>query len=147
MLDIARFRTRPRCATICPMDVLLVEDSVAIRRLVARRIGLLPGLRVTGEASGEAEALALFRSIEPDIVVTDLSLADGSGLSLTAALRRCGFTGHIAIMTARDVAPYQRASRTAGANALYDKGGGLETLFNDLADIGRDETEDAAACT
>ena len=115
------------------MKVFLVEDSPSIRRLLVRRLDRMQGLRLVGEATGEAQAQALIRWTQPDIVLMDLSLASGSGLHLLPELRRAGFKGHIAVLTSQDTEAYRRACIDAGADAFYDKGSGLETLFDDLA--------------
>lgn len=54
-------------------------------------------------------------------------------LGLLAELRRSGYAGRIAVLTAQDVDAWCRACLDAGADAFYDKASGLETLFNDLA--------------
>ncbi|HEY0953911.1 MAG TPA: response regulator [Roseateles sp.] len=118
------------------MNIFLVEDSASIRRLLVRRLDALPGMRVVGEASGERQALALIQWTQPDVVLLDMSLANGSGLGLLGQLRRAGFTGRIAVLTAQDVDAYRRACMDAGADAFYDKASGLETLFDDLASLG-----------
>jgi diguanylate cyclase (GGDEF)-like protein len=116
------------------MNIFLVEDSASIRRLLVRRLEAMPGMRVVGEAGGERQALALIQWTKPDVVLMDLSLASGSGLSLLTQLRGAGYTGRIAVLTAQDVDAYRRACLDAGADAFYDKASGLETMFNDLVD-------------
>lgn len=116
------------------MNIFLVEDSASIRRLLVRRLDSMPGMRVVGEAGGERQALALIQWTQPDVVLMDLSLATGSGLSLLVQLRRAGYAGRIAVLTAQDVDAYRRACLDAGADAFYDKASGLETLFDDLAE-------------
>ena len=115
------------------MNIFLVEDSVSIRRLLVRRLDTMPGMRVVGEAVGQGQALALIHWTRPDMVLLDLSLADGSGLGLVGELRRTGYTGRIAVLTSHDLDAYRRACMDAGADAFYDKASGLETLFDDLA--------------
>lgn len=125
------------------MNIFLVEDAVSIRRLIVRRLNALPGMRVVGEASGESQALALIRWTQPDVVLVDLSLASGSGLGVVGELRRTGFAGRIAVLTAQDLDAYRRASFDAGANAFYDKASGLELLFDDLVSLARHDAQDA----
>lgn len=116
------------------MDIFLVEDSAAIRRLLVRRLDAITGMRVVGEAAGERQALALIRWTQPDAVLLDLSLTHGSGLNLLTQLRAGGYEGRISVLTAQDVDAYRRACFVAGADAFYDKASGLETLFDDLVD-------------
>jgi len=117
------------------MNIFLVEDSVSIRRLLVRRLDAMPGMRVVGEASGQSQALALIHWTQPDVVLTDLSLASGSGLALLAELRRSGFAGRILVLTSQDLDAYRRACLDAGADAFYDKASGLETMFDDLVEL------------
>ncbi|MDR7334878.1 response regulator [Roseateles asaccharophilus] len=117
------------------MNIFLVEDSASIRRLLVRRLDAIPGMRVVGEAAGERQALALIQWTKPDVVLLDVSLANGSGLSLVTQLRRGGYTGRIAVLTAQDVEAYRNACIDAGADAFYDKASGLETLFDDLVSL------------
>jgi diguanylate cyclase (GGDEF)-like protein len=114
------------------MNIFLVEDSTAIRRLLVRRLDSMPGMRVVGEAAGERQALALIQWTQPDVVLLDLSLASGSGLNLVGQLRHAGYAGRIAVLTAQDADAYRRACMDVGADAFYDKASGLETLFDDL---------------
>ena len=127
------------------MNIFLVEDSVSIRRLLVRRLETMPGMRVVGEATGQKQALGLIRWTQPDVVLLDLSLANGTGLSLLRELRRSGYTGRIAVLTSEDIDAYRRACMDAGADAFYDKASGLETLFGDLVDL-QPENDAAEDC-
>jgi DNA-binding NarL/FixJ family response regulator len=63
----------------------LVEDHPALRQGLELLLGR-EGCEVVGTADGVAEALALVAETEPDVVVVDITLADGSGLDLTRRL-------------------------------------------------------------
>lgn len=114
------------------MNIFLVEDSVSIRRLLVRRLRQMPGVRVVGEADGETQALALIRWTQPDLVMMDLSLAEGSGLHLLGELRGSGYKGRVAVLSSQEAEVYSKLCLDAGANAFYDKASALETLFEDL---------------
>jgi len=115
------------------MNVFLVEDSLPIRHLLAHHLQRMPGMQVVGEAAEEEEALGLIRSTQPDLVMMDLSLGKGSGLSLMGELRRGGYQGRIAVLTSHMANPYRRICLEAGADAFYDKGVNLDELFAELA--------------
>ncbi len=62
--------------------IVLVDDHVIVREGFRRLIARIPGVEVVGEAASCKEALLLIAATGPDLVVTDLSLGDGSGMSL-----------------------------------------------------------------
>jgi two-component system response regulator RegX3 len=79
--------------------ILFVEDERSIYEPFSkalRREGFEPVVAPTA-----AEALALARRIEPDLVLLDLNLPDGDGRDVARELRRMGDTP-ILMLTARD---------------------------------------------
>ncbi|WP_416760802.1 response regulator [Roseateles sp. So40a] len=117
------------------MDIFLVEDSSAIRRLLARRLEDMPGVRVVGEADSAPQAIALIDWLQPDTVLLDMTLLVGTGVDVLRALRRKGFQGRILMLTHHAMDAYKDMCMQAGADGFYDKGSGLETLFGDLDEL------------
>ncbi|SEK59458.1 DNA-binding response regulator, NarL/FixJ family, contains REC and HTH domains [Roseateles sp. YR242] len=117
------------------MDIFLVEDSSAIRRLLARRLDSLPGTRVVGEAEGAPQAVALIDWLQPDTVLLDMNLAIGTGLDVLRDLRGRGYKGRILMLSSQCSDIYRDRCIKAGADGFYDKGTGLETLFGDLDEL------------
>lgn len=68
--------------------VLVVEDEPVLRSSIARGLSKLPGLDVA-EAGTVREAKALIRSLDANLLISDLDLPDGSGVELAAELDRC----------------------------------------------------------
>jgi chemosensory pili system protein ChpA (sensor histidine kinase/response regulator) len=66
--------------------VLLVDDSLSVRKVLARRLGRL-GLVVTTAQDGE-EALELLRGERFDALVTDLEMPRMNGYQLIETVRR-----------------------------------------------------------
>ena len=54
--------------------VLLVEDHFLARMALHSLFSVNPQLRIVGEASDGEEGIALYRSLQPDVVVLDLRL-------------------------------------------------------------------------
>lgn len=117
------------------MDIFLVEDSSAIRRLLARRLESMTGVRVVGEADSAPQAVALIDWLQPDTVLLDMTLVVGTGIDVLRALRRKGYTGRILMLTHHAMDAYRDLCMKAGADGFYDKGSGLETLFGDLDEL------------
>jgi two-component system, chemotaxis family, chemotaxis protein CheY len=65
---------------------LLVEDSVAIRALLRRRLERL-GCHVVGEAGTAEEGLELFRNLCPDLITLDLIMPDTNRLDAKQLFR------------------------------------------------------------
>jgi DNA-binding response OmpR family regulator len=84
-----------------PAHVLIVEDSA----LVVSAIRILledAGFRVSAALTA-AEAMARARDDRPDAMLLDLSLPDGDGLSVLAALRESGAAPRVTVaFTGRD---------------------------------------------
>jgi DNA-binding NarL/FixJ family response regulator len=83
-----------RCATLRSMSgepvhrVLLVEDDAPTRAHLARAIEANSQLSLVGAAANCHEARAMLAVEQPDVLVTDLGLGDGSGNSLIREVTR-----------------------------------------------------------
>src|SRR3977135_2524406 len=62
--------------------VLIVDDHPIVRQGLRRMIEPEPDLVVCGEVQTEREARTAIRALSPDVVIVDISLAQGDGLEL-----------------------------------------------------------------
>lgn len=70
-----------------PIQVLLVDDHPVVRAGLRLLLTASPDLDIVGEAETGAEAIALARTLNPDVVLCDLRLGDGvDGVGVAAAL-------------------------------------------------------------
>lgn len=67
--------------------VFVLDDHEIVRRGVAELIGAEPDLEVVGEASTAAEAIRRIPAAQPDVVVLDARLPDGSGIEVCREVR------------------------------------------------------------
>jgi two-component system chemotaxis response regulator CheB len=67
--------------------VLVVDDSVVVRRLVARVLEEDPAVEVVGTAANGRIALAKIAQLEPDVVTLDIEMPELDGLATLAELR------------------------------------------------------------
>lgn len=68
-----------------PARILLADDDTTVLSLVRHAIEA-EGLEVAGEARDGTEALALARSLRPDVLVIDLSMPGLDGLEVIATI-------------------------------------------------------------
>lgn len=74
-----------------PKKLIIVDDHPAARAGISHYLGTEDGLEICGEAGSVAEAMSLVRDVDPDLVITDLSLPDRSGIDL---IREMNANGH-----------------------------------------------------
>ena len=68
------------------MRLVIVDDEPLARERLQRMVAEFPGWTVAGEAGSGAQALALIRREQPDVVLLDIRMADMDGLQVARAL-------------------------------------------------------------
>jgi len=101
--------------------ILIVDDHPLVRVGLASLIDREADLAVCGETGTFAEAVALARSTQPDLVIVDLSLADGSGLELVKRLAALPAAPKILVCSMHDEALFAPRVLGAGAKGYINK--------------------------
>jgi DNA-binding NarL/FixJ family response regulator len=101
--------------------VLLVDDHDLIRQGLRRAFERSEDFTVVGEASSIAEGLALTAQTEPDVVIMDIRLPDGSGLEAVKRLRATNAELGIVVLTMYAGDEQLFAALEAGASAFVAK--------------------------
>lgn len=70
------------------LKVLIIDDCEAIGKKVREIISEDPLVHVLGQAHNVSEALSMFKELNPDAVILDISLPDGNGLDTLEHLKR-----------------------------------------------------------
>lgn len=70
------------------VTVLVVDDSVVIRRLVTNALSVDPDIEVIGTASSGRTALQKVAQLKPDVVTLDVEMPDMNGLEALVELRK-----------------------------------------------------------
>src|SRR5438876_6444943 len=68
--------------------ILIVDDSVVVRRMLADMVSTDPTLEVAGTAPNGRIALAKLPQVNPDLVLLDVEMPEMNGLETLAALRK-----------------------------------------------------------
>ncbi len=68
--------------------ILLVDDSVVVRRLVGEALASDPALEIAGTAANGRIALEKLNVLKPDLVILDVEMPEMDGLQTLAAIRR-----------------------------------------------------------
>jgi DNA-binding NarL/FixJ family response regulator len=111
------------------LRVVLADDHTILRHGLRAILETEPDLEVIGEASTVQDAVALSRCLQPDVVITDVSFADGSGIKAVGQLRRECVGVHVVMLTGHDSRECERAAMAAGAYAYIVKDSPIEVLL------------------
>jgi len=111
------------------LRVVLADDHAILRHGLRAILEAEPDLEVIGEASTVQDAVALSRCLQPDVVVTDVSFADGSGIRAVGQLRRECVGVHVVMLTGHNSRESERAAIAAGAYAYIVKDSPVEVLL------------------
>lgn len=103
------------------LRVLVIDDHALIREGLRRLISRDESIHVVGEAASKREALAQISHHDPDVIVVDLHLPDGSGLDVIAWARSSSQKIGIVVLTMSNMPEHIRASMQSGASAHVDK--------------------------
>jgi len=93
-----------------PVRVVMVEDDPWVGRVNRALVEAEPGFTVVAQAETVRQGRELVQALEPDLLLMDVYLPDGSGLELVQELRGLGLGFEVILITAAsDLASVQRA--------------------------------------
>lgn len=95
-----------------PVRVLLVDDNQAI--LARVETVLSPACVVVGSATDGTTAVKAALSLDPDVVVLDISMPGMSGFEVAARLRTEGSSAAVVFLTVHDEEELISAARQSG---------------------------------
>lgn len=107
--------------TRLPTRIVLVDDHPIVRLGIRQMLAGEDDLEVCGEAESAAAARGLVASARPDLVIVDLSLAQGTGLELLRDLRESVPGLPILVLSMHDETLFAERVLRAGARGYIMK--------------------------
>ena len=101
--------------------VLVVDDNELIRAGLVTVLGTDPALEVVGEAASGPGGVRLAREVRPHVVLMDVEMAGGDGITATAALAAEPDPPRVLILTMFDLDEYVLEGLRAGASGFLIK--------------------------
>lgn len=109
--------------------VLIVDDHPIVRHGLARMIEASPDLAVCGEVETVADAKHAIRTLEPDVVIVDLTLGQGDGLELVRDVRAQRSGLPMLVLSMHEESIYAERMLAAGARGYIMKEAASEQLL------------------
>jgi DNA-binding NarL/FixJ family response regulator len=106
---------------VATRKVFLVDDSQPIRTRLAEMLERLDAVRVVGEADSPDEAIAGILASEPDVVLLDLHLRGGSGLTVLRTVHARAPQVVFVVLTNHPTQQHRKLCLDAGARHFLDK--------------------------
>lgn len=138
-----RNAARPWCSPWRPGEarrVLIVDDHPIVRHGLRRMIDPEPDLTVCGEAQSEREARTAIRELDPDVVIVDISLAQGDGLELVRDVHAQRPRLPMLVLSMHDEMIYAGRLLAAGASGYIMKQAASDQLLVALRRVLAGET-------
>jgi DNA-binding NarL/FixJ family response regulator len=127
--------TAPRTLT-----VVVVDDHEVVRQGLVAMLDRRPGFQVVGEAGTVAEALEVTTRFQPDLVVMDVRLPDGSGIEACREIRASLPATRVMMLTSYPDEEAVLAAIVAGASGYLLKQVRARDLVAALEAVGRGES-------
>ena len=101
--------------------VLIVEDHQVVAEGLAALINDQEDMSVVGSAGSVADSIARAAELQPDVVLIDFRLTDGTGADAAAAIRQVRPDSRLIFLTREDTDVVRIAAVEAGASAFIHK--------------------------
>ncbi|RSM69567.1 DNA-binding response regulator [Actinoplanes sp. ATCC 53533] len=110
--------------------VLLADDDALLRAGVAVVLGTADGIEVVGEAADGLQAVALCRTLGPDVVVMDVRMPGVDGIEATRRIVAAGSPTRVLVLTTFHHDEYVWGALQAGASGFLLKRASPERLID-----------------
>jgi DNA-binding NarL/FixJ family response regulator len=123
-----------------PLRLLVVDDHEVVRQGLVSLLERREHFQVVAEAGTAAEAVEMTRKFEPDLVVMDVRLPDGSGIEACREIRAEFPNTRVVILTSYPDEEAVLSAIIAGASGYLLKQIRSRDLVSALESVGRGES-------
>lgn len=107
--------------TDAKIRILLADDHQVLRSGLRALLNMEADFEVVGEASNGIEAVKLAETLQPDIIVMDVSMPEMDGLKASEEIHNLGLQSKIVILTVHADEEYLFQTLKAGASGFVHK--------------------------
>lgn len=133
-------RPRKAAAPAARISVLLVDDHAVVREGIRSLLELEPGIAVIGEARDGRQAVAMAKSLDPDIVLMDIGMPNLNGIEAVRQMKTSSPRSRVLILSAHADDQYIEEVTSLGAVGYILKQSSLSELSRAIRETGKGGT-------
>lgn len=118
-----------------PIKLLIVDDHQITRLGLRTLLATCPQFEVVGEAATETEALESAARLQPDLLLVDVRLANGSGIEVCRRLQKMDLETRVLVLTSFADEEVLFDAIAAGADGYLLKEIHAENLIQAIEDV------------
>jgi DNA-binding NarL/FixJ family response regulator len=122
-----------------PLRLLIAEDHPLYRKGLRTLLGTVPDFALVGEAESGRDAIDLALALQPDVVLMDLQMPDGSGIEATREIVAASPTTKILVVTLFEDDDSVFAALRAGARGYVLKDTDEEEMIRAIRAVANGE--------
>ena len=103
------------------LRIVLVDDSLLVQEYMKRALERIKGCNIVGTAADGNEALLKIQTLDPDVVLLDVSMPLMNGVEALRELRKTGSKVTVIMFTADTTPCLKEKCLSAGANYFVSK--------------------------
>jgi len=103
------------------IKVFIADDSLVVREHLVTMLDELAGIVIVGQAETVAEAITAIGKLQPDVVILDIHMPDGSGIDVLQTIKQDGPAPVVIVLTNYPYPAYRQKCLQAGADFFLDK--------------------------
>ena len=112
-----------------PITILLVDDHVVVRAGFRMLLATDAAIQVIGEAGRGEQAIQMYQELQPDVVVTDLSMPGIGGLETISRIVQRNPQARILVFSVHHEQVYVQRALQAGAGGYITKNSAPDILI------------------
>jgi DNA-binding NarL/FixJ family response regulator len=122
-----------------PLRILIADDHPLFRKGMRSLLETMPEVEVVGEAATGQQAVDLAAGLQPDVILMDLQMPEGSGLAATRAISQASPHTRILVVTLFEDDDSVFAALRAGARGYILKDAEESEMKRAIQAVGRGE--------
>ena len=115
------FMTTILSRSITNIRVFVADDSLIVREHLITLLDELIGVEIVGQAGTVSEAISAIGKLQPDVVILDIRMPDGSGIDVLQTIKQDEPAPVVIVLTNYPYPAYRQKCLQAGADFFLDK--------------------------